>query len=121
MDHAQQIRQCGEGLMNLMPEVISGETMRRGLTLAKFFLNQFDVLAPQVGGNEDLPSWVVRVVELAQRREDKRVSASDLRQRKWGGDSKERKQMLVDLVKKYGMGRLVEAPRTNQVWWELVE
>jgi hypothetical protein len=121
LDHAQHIRQCGDGLMNMMPEVISGETMQRGLTLAKFFLNQFDVLAPQVGGNEDLPSWVVRVVELAQRREDKRVSASDLRQRKWGGDSKERKQMLVDLVKRYGMGKLVEAPRTNQVWWELVE
>ena len=107
--------------MNMMPELISAEVMGRGLTLAKFFLNQFDVLAPQVGGNEDLPSWVVKVVELAQSRESKRVTASDLRQRKWGEDARGRREMLVDLVRKYGMGKLVEAPRTNQVWWELVE
>jgi hypothetical protein len=120
LDHAQHIVKCGDGLMNMIPEQIPVETMQRGLTLAQFFLNQFDVLAPQVGGNEDLPSWVVKVVELAQGRADKRVTSSDLRKRKWGKDGKERRQMLVDMVLRYGMGRLVEAPRTNQTWWELI-
>jgi len=62
---------------------------------------------------------VVKIVELAQSREDRRVSASDLRQRKWGSDSRERKRMLQDLVGKYGIGQMVEAKRANQVWWQL--
>ena len=105
--------------MNNIDREIPVEVMQRALTLSQFFLNQFDVLAPQVGGNEDLPSWVVKVVELAQSRDDKRVTARDLRSRKWGESQKERKGMLVDLVQKFGIGKLVEAPRANQTWWEL--
>ncbi len=118
LDYAQHIVENG-GLMNMIPLEVSGDTMRRALVLAQYFINQFDVLAPQVGGNEDLPSWVVKIVELAQSREDRRVSASDLRQRKWGSDSRERKRMLQDLVGKYGIGQMVEAKRANQVWWQL--
>jgi hypothetical protein len=107
------------GTMNNIDKVVSAETMQRGLTLAQFFVNQFDVLAPQVGGNSDLPGWVVKVVELAQSREDKRVTAVDLRTKKWGENQRDRKRMLEELVSKYGFGRLVEAPRANQTWWEL--
>jgi len=119
LNHAQSIVEGGGGVMNMMSEEIPREVMEKALVLAQFFINQFDVLAPQVGGNEDLPGWVVKVVELAQSREDRRVTARDLRARKWGSDQRERKQMLLDLVSKYGMGRMVEAPRANQTWWEL--
>lgn len=119
LNHAQSIVECGSGVMNMTPEVIPRDVMEKALVLAQFFINQFDVLAPQVGGNEDLPVWVVKVVELAQSREDRRVTARDLRARKWGTDQRERKQMLLDLVSKYGIGRMVEAPRANQTWWEL--
>lgn len=126
LDFAQRIRLCGKDKdgkwqlhMSMINTEIPVDTMRRGIVMAQYFLNQFDVLAPQVGGNEDLPSWVVRIVELAQSREEKRVTTSDLRQRKWGESSKERKRMLEDMVSKYGMGRMVEAGRVNQTWWQL--
>ena len=77
-----------------------------------------DTLAPKGGGNEDFPSWVTKVIELAKSREDRRVSVSDLRCRKWGTTGKERRKMLSDLVQVYGQGKLVEAKRANQVWWE---
>jgi hypothetical protein len=119
LDYANRIKGGTGGVMNNIDREIPGGVMERALLLCQFFVNQFDVLAPQVGGNEDLPSWVVKVVELAQSREDGRVTASDLRSRKWGESTKERKGMLEALVKEYGMGRLVAAPRANQVWWEL--
>jgi hypothetical protein len=117
LDYASRLK-AGETMLTISKE-IPREVMERALVLSKFFLNQFDVLAPQVGGNEDLPGWVVKVVELAQSREDRRVTARDLRARKWGETMKERKEMLEAMVKEYGMGRLVTAPRANQVWWEL--
>jgi len=107
------------GTLNNIDREIPVETMRRGLTMAQFFINQFDVLAPQVGGNEDLPAWVVKVVELAQSREDRKVTARDLKLRKWGESQKERKGMLESLVKQYGIGMMLEAPRINQTWWQL--
>ena len=76
-------------------------------------------MAPQVGGNDELPSWVVKIVELADQREDKKVTATDLRQRKWGEDARDRKKMLETLVSDYGLGRMIKAPRANQVWWQL--
>ena len=118
LEYAQRLVGHG-GTMNNIEREIPVEVMQRALTLSQFFLNQFDVLAPQVGGNSDLPGWVVKIVELAQSREDKRVTAVDLRTKKWGESQKERKGMLVDLVSKYGIGKLVEAPRANQTWWEL--
>ena len=39
--------------------------MQRAVVLAKYFLNQFDVPAPQVGGGE-VPDWVAKIVKLAQ-------------------------------------------------------
>ena len=93
--------------------------MARALTLSHFFINQFDVLAPQVGGNSDLPEWVVKIVDLAVSREDKKVTAADLRKRKWGKTLSERRKMLQSLVDEYGIGQMVEAKRLKQVWWVL--
>jgi len=122
LDYAQRnLTAKGEpgALMDAIPTVIEAGVMERALILCRFFLAQFDVLAPQVGGNEDLPAWVVKVVELAQSREDRKVTNSDLRRRKWGESQRERKRMLESLVKEYGLGKLVEAPRMNQTWWQL--
>ena len=119
LDHAERIKEPVGGSMSNIDEEIPGEVMKRALLLAHYFINQFDVLAPQVGGNEDLPEWVVKVVELAESREDKKVSVTDLRKKKWGKDSRERKNMLQSLVSDYGLGKMVQAPRINQTWWQL--
>jgi hypothetical protein len=99
---------------------ISREVMERAGLLCQFFLNQFDVLAPQVGGG-DLPGWVVRVVELAKTRETRRVTARDLVTKKWAESGKEAQAMLKKLVSDYHLGRLLKTPREDQVWWELEE
>ena len=117
LDYADRLE--GEELMNGIDREIPGEVMQRAVVLAKYFLNQFDVLAPQVGGNEEVPGWVVKILRLAETREDKRVTSTDLRQRKWGKDAEERRQMLKDMVEKYDLGRLLQAPRANQVWWQM--
>ena len=116
LDYADRLE--GEELMNGIDKEIPGAVMQRAVVLAKYFLNQFDVLAPQVGGNEDLPGWVVKILRLAASRPDKRVTSTDLRTRKWGKDAEERRRMLTEMVEKYGQGRLLKAPRANQVWWQ---
>ena len=88
------------------------------MLLCQFFLNQFDVLAPQVGGG-DLPGWVVKVVELAKTRETRRVTARDLVTKKWAETGTEAKEMLQKLVGDYHLGRLLKTPREDQIWWEL--
>ena len=97
---------------------ISREVMERAVLLCQFFLNQFDVLAPQVGGG-DLPGWVVKVVELAKTRETRRVTARDLVTKKWADSGTEAKEMLQKLVGDYHLGRLLKTPREDQTWWEL--
>jgi hypothetical protein len=97
---------------------ISREVMERAAVLCQFFLNQFDVLAPQVGGG-DLPGWVVRVVELAKTRETRKVTARDLVTRRWCESGAEAKEKLQKLVSDYGLGRMLKSPRADQVWWEL--
>lgn len=116
LDYADRLE--GEELMNNIDKEIPGAVMQRAVVLAKYFLNQFDVLAPQVGGGE-VPDWVAKIVKLAQTKKDQRVTSRDLHAKKWGKDSAERRQMLVDLVEKYGVGRLLEVKRANQVWWQL--
>ena len=119
LDYAERIKEPVGGSMSNIDEEIPGEVMKRALLLAHYFINQFDVLAPQVGGNEDLPEWVVKVVELAESRKDRKVTATDLRKRKIGKDSNDRRRMLQSLVSDYGLGRMVQAPRMNQTWWQL--
>ena len=99
---------------------ISREVMERAVLLCQFFLNQFDVLAPQVGGG-DLPGWVVKVVELAKTRETRRVTARDMVTKKWAETGTDAKEMLQKLVGDYHLGRLLKTPREDQVWWELEE
>ena len=120
LDYVERIRHPDVGgSLHQIDKEISGDVMRRALLLAQFFINQFDVLAPQVGGNEDLPDWVVKVIDLAEGREDKKVTIADMRKKKWGKGQRERKQMLESLVTDYGLGRMVQATRANQVWWQL--
>ena len=119
LDYAERIQEPAGGSMRLIDKEIPGAVMARALTLSHFFINQFDVLAPQVGGNSDLPEWVVKIVDLAVSREDKKVTATDLRKRKWGKTLSERRKMLQSLVDEYGIGKMVEAKRLNQVWWVL--
>lgn len=113
---------CGGNEMRTIGDMgpISREVMERAAVLCQFFLNQFDVLAPQVGGG-DLPGWVVKVVELAKTRETGKVTARDLVTKKWAESGAEAKGMLQKLVSDYKLGRMLQAPRKDQVWWELRE
>ena len=66
LDYVNRLRgPNGSGALFQIDKKISADTMRRALLLSQFFINQFDVLAPQVGGNDELPSWVVKIIELA--------------------------------------------------------
>ncbi len=118
MDYVERIKgPDGRGFLFQIDKEISGDTMRRALTLARFFVDQFDVLAPQVGGNADLPPVVAKVLELGEQQNT--VTTRDLQRRKWASDSKEAKALLCSMVKTYKRGRLIPAPRADQVWWSL--
>ena len=118
LDTVNNIRGSG-GSLWACDEEISGDVMRRALLLSHYFINQFDVLAPEVGGNDELPDWVVKVIQLAESRKNRRVTATDMRKRKWGDNQKDRRKMLQSLVYDFGLGKLVKANRADQTWWEL--
>ena len=101
-----------------MSEVITRGVMERAVILCRYFICQFDVLAPQVGGG-DLPSWVVKIVGLAQTNGTGIVTHRDLVLKKWASSGGEARQMLERLVSEYGVGRLVTAVRRDQTRWEL--
>jgi hypothetical protein len=101
-----------------MGEVISRNVMERAVILCRYFICQFDVLAPQVGGG-DLPNWVVKIVSLAQTNGTGVVTHRDLVLKKWANSGGEARQMLERLVSDYGVGRLVTAVRRDQTRWEL--
>lgn len=101
-----------------MSEVITRGVMERAVILCRYFICQFDVLAPQVGGG-DLPNWVVKIVSLAQTNGTGIVTHRDLVLKKWASSGGEARQMLERLVSDYGVGRLVTAVRRDQTRWEL--
>ena len=98
--------------------VVPRSVMERAVVLCRYFLAQFDVLAPQVGGG-DLPHWVVRIVAYAQTTEDGIVTHRDLVIRKWASTGNEARTMLERLVTDYGVGRLIKAIRRDQIRWQL--
>lgn len=99
-----------------MDEVISRSVMERAVILCRYFICQFDVLAPQVGGG-DLPHWVVKIVNLAETNGTGVVTHRDLVLKKWAKTGAEARQMLERLVSDYGVGRLVNAVRRDQIRW----
>lgn len=101
-----------------MGELISREVMERAVILCRFFICQFDVLAPQVGGG-DLPHWVVKIVNYAATTENGIVTHRDLVLKKWAANGAEARQMLERLVSDYGVGKLVRAVRKDQTHWQL--
>lgn len=109
---------AASGPTEAMPEHISRSVMERAVVLCRYFICQFDVLAPQVGGG-DLPRWVVRIVGLAESNGTGVVTHRDLVLKKWAKDGSEARQMLERLVSDYGVGKLVRAVRRDQVRWQL--
>ena len=101
-----------------MGDLITRDVMERAVILCRYFICQFDVLAPQVGGG-DLPHWVVKIVRLAEDNGAGVVTHRDLVIKKWAKNGGEARQMLERLVSDYGVGRLVHAVRRDQVRWEL--
>jgi len=128
LDHAQRLVGYG-GTMNNIDKEIPAETMERALLLAQFFIDQFDVLAPEVdsSGNGKVPAWVVKVLRLAEKEKmpgdpvpEGVLSARDLQRAKIADSTKEAKQFLLDLVQKFDKGRLVPTRRRDQIWWSPV-
>jgi hypothetical protein len=109
---------AAEAPEHAMGELITKDVMERAVVLCRFFICQFDVLAPQVGGG-DLPHWVVKIVRLAEDNGTGTVTHRDLVLKKWANSGGEARQMLERLVNDYGVGRLVRAVRRDQVRWQL--
>ena len=110
LDYAAEAPGCA------MDEVISRAVMERAVILCRFFICQFDVLAPQVGGG-DLPHWVVKIVNFAETNGTGVVTHRDLVVKKWAKNGAEARGMLDRLVSDYGVGRLVNAVRRDQIRW----
>lgn len=108
-----------DGVMDQVDRQIPRSVMERAVILTRYFLNQFDVLAPEVGAS-DLPGWVVKILEFSKSETNKTgyVTPRDLIHRKWAKDSMDASNKLKKLVTDYGLGRLVKTPRKDQVWWE---
>lgn len=96
------------------------EVMRRAVILCRYFVCQFDVLVPQVGGS-DLPDWVVKIVEFAKKNGTGEVTHRDVLRKRWATGSEEAKRMLQALVEQYGVGTLIRAVRKDQVRWRYTE
>lgn len=101
-----------------MEDTISRSVMERAVILCKYFICQFDVLAPQVGSG-DLPGWVIKVVNFAKSNESGIVTHRDLVLKKWAANGPEARSMLERLVTEYGVGKLVQALRKDQIRWQL--
>ncbi|QNI55191.1 hypothetical protein SynBIOSE41_02700 [Synechococcus sp. BIOS-E4-1] len=115
IEHASLISKPGAGgSMNDIPLKISAESMERAVRMAQYFLNSFDTLAPQIGMS-DIPASVAKVIELGGRQE--KVTAREVLRRRWASDAKAAKELLLSLPKQYGRGRIIPAPRADQVVW----
>lgn len=101
-----------------MEDDIPLSVMERAVILCRYFLCQFDVLAPQVGGG-DLPTWVVKIVSFAKTTDEGIVTHRDLVLKKWANSGEEARQMLESLVRDYGVGKVVATARKNQTHWQL--
>lgn len=101
-----------------MGDTITRDVMERAVVLCRFFICQFDVLAPQVGGG-DLPAWVVKIVNYAKTNESGIVTHRDLVLKKWAANGGEARQMLDRLTHEFGVGQLVRAVRKDQTHWRL--
>ena len=98
IEYASRISEVG-GIMNNIDQQISPETMERAARMARFFLNSFDTLAPQVGVS-DVPAPVAKILQLGARQD--KVTARDVVRRKLANDAQGAKDLLVSLVNDYG-------------------
>ena len=117
VDYAERIQEPTGGTMQNITREIPAEVMERALRLSQFFINQFDVLAPQVGGSSEVPQWVTKV--LAMGRSQSHVTARDLMRKKLAETSTEAKKLLGAMVTTYDKGRIIPAPRADQLWWAI--
>ena len=114
LDYAERIKEPHGGTLKNIDREIPGEVMERAVKLAEFFVDQYDVLSPQVG-TSTIPPVVAKVIELGDRQE--KVTARDVLRRKWAADADAAKKLLLSLPNQYGRGRIIPAPRADQTWW----
>ena len=114
--HLLDLAVWGDTLTPEIPKEINGETMQRAAVLAQFFLNQFDVLAPEIGGS-DLPGWVTKIISLAETDETGDITPRKVMRAKYASTSSEATEMLKSLVSDYGMGELKTGKRRDQIFW----
>ena len=65
----------------------------------------------------EAPALVAKVLELGERQD--KVTARELLRRRWVADTKAAKELLHSMVNTYKRGRLIPAPRADQIWWSL--
>ena len=97
---------------------IEASTVKRAIILCQYFVNQFDLLLPKVGGST-MPSWTEKIVDFCMRRKDRTITTSDMRARKWGSNKKERIQMLERMDREFGAGKCTVGKRVDSVSFKL--
>ena len=115
LDYADRIKgtEVGGSMKNIDPE-IDAETVKRAIILCEYFVNQFDLLLPKVGGGV-MPSWAVKIMEFCMRRKDRTITTSDMRQRKWGKSKDERRKMLERMDREFGAGKCTQGKRVDSI------
>ena len=58
---------------------------------------------------------MAKVIDLGDRKE--MVTARDVMRRRWAPNAEAAKKLLLSIVSDYSRGRIVPAPRADQVWW----
>ena len=115
LDYADRIKssEVGGTMGNISLE-IEAATVKRAIILCEYFVNQFDLLLPKVGGGV-MPSWAVKIMEFCMKRKDRTITTTDMRQRKWGKSKDERRQMLERMDREFGAGKCTAGKRVDSI------
>ena len=117
--------------LNTPPEVeefqldyeINRETMLRAVTLARFYLAQWDALQPEVAPSENdgPPQWIAKLLRKVKDGALDKVRPRDLvawRLTKAIDTSRSALAALKELEEKWGHGVVKQGRRKDQFWWE---
>jgi hypothetical protein len=101
---------------------IDRETMLRAVTLARFFLAQWDALQPEVAPSEfdGPPQWVAKFLRKVKDGDQARVTPRDFLS--WKLDKRIDSSALAlaalkELEEKWGHGVVKQGKRKDQFWW----
>ncbi|MBM5801046.1 MAG: DUF3987 domain-containing protein, partial [Cyanobacteria bacterium K_DeepCast_35m_m2_023] len=131
LEMAEQNATGWRNWLNTPPEVeefqledeILSETMYRAVSLAYFYLAQWDALQPEVAPSENdgTPQWVAKFLRKVKDGDREKVTPRDLVSWRLDGrisTSSTALAALKELEEKWGHGVVKQGQRKDQFWWE---